>query len=294
MKKITLIKTLTLLTAIFISPQIFSQANSAALSQKTSGYAPVNGLKIYYEVYLPAGQAGGEGKPLLLLHGAYMNIDMNWIQLLPGLSKSRKVIAVEMQGHGRTADIERPFSFEKLAEDISGVMKYLKIDSADVIGYSLGGTVALDLAIQNPVMVKKLVIISSAYKSEGWLPEIRNLFQTFKPEFFDATPLKSAYESMAPDPKHWHAFVTKMIEFNKKEYNLGEEKVKAIKSPVLLIMGDNDGIDMDHKARLYKLLGGDMAGLPKSQLAILPGSTHVSLMMKTDEILSLLKPFLSL
>jgi hypothetical protein len=142
-----------------------------------------------------------------------------------------------------------------------------------------------------------MVIISSAYKSEGWLPQIRSMFQTFKPEFFDATPLKPAYESVAPDPKYWRSFVIKMIEFDKKEYNLGEEKIKAIKVPVLLIMGDNDGIDMAHKASFYKMLGGDvsgdMAGLPKSQLAILPGSTHVSLMMKTDAILSLLKPFLT-
>ena len=124
--------------------------------------------------------------------------------------------------------------FEKLAEDISGVMKYLKIDSAEVIGYSLGGTVALGLAIQNPAMVKKLVVISSAYKYDGWLPEIRNLFQTFKPEFFDATPLKPAYEGLAPGSKHWHAFVTKMIEFDKKEYNLGEEKIRAIRFPGII------------------------------------------------------------
>lgn len=290
MKKTTL-SIIIFAIAFILSPQLFSQENANSSKEKISGYAPVNGLKIYYEMY-------GQGMPLLLLHGAYMNIDMNWGLLLPELSKTRKVIAVEMQGHGRTADIERPFSFEALANDISRVMKYLKIDSADVIGYSLGGTVALSFAIQNPAMVKKLVVISSAYKYDGWLPAIRNLFQTFKPEFFDATPLKPAYESVAPDPKHWRSFVTKMIEFDKKEYNLGEEKIKAIKSPVLLITGDNDGIDMEHKARFYKLLGGDvsgdMTGLPKSQLAILPGSTHVSLMMNTDAISSFLKPFLSL
>jgi pimeloyl-ACP methyl ester carboxylesterase len=285
MKKLTLIKSIAVVMLLLSSQLLFSQP------KKTSGYAPVNGLKIYYEIY-------GEGKPLLLLHGAYMTIDMNWAQLLPELSKTRKVIALEMQGHGRTADIERPFSFEGMADDVAQVMRYLKIDTADVIGYSLGGTIALELAIQKPSLVNKMVIISSAYKSEGWLPQIRSMFQTFKPEFFDSTPLKPAYESVAPDPKYWRSFVTKMIEFDKKEYNLGEEKIKAIKVPVLLIMGDNDGIDMAHKASFYKMLGGDvsgdMAGLPKSQLAILPGSTHVSLMMKTDAILSLLKPFLNL
>ena len=285
MKKCTMIRSIFAIMLFLSSQAIFSQG------KKISGYAPVNNLKIYYEIY-------GEGKPLLLLHGAYMTIDMNWSQLLPELSKTRKVIALEMQGHGRTADFDRPFSFETMADDVVQTMKYLKIDTADVIGYSLGGTVALALAIQKPSLINKMVIISSAYKSEGWLPQIRSAFQSFKPEFFDATPLKPAYESVAPDPKHWRSFVAKMIEFDKKEYNLGEEKIKAIKSPVLLIMGDNDGIDMEHKASFYKLLGGDvsgdMAGLPKSQLAILPGSTHVSLMMKTDALLSLLTPFLAL
>ena len=226
-----------------------------------------------------------------------MTIDMNWSQLLPELSKTRKVIALEMQGHGRTADIDRPFSFETLADDVVQTLKYLKIDSADEMGHSLGGTKALALAIRKPSLINKMVIISSAYKSDGWLPQITSAFQSFKPEFFDATPLKPAYESVAPDPKHWLSFVTKMIEFDKKEYNLGEEKIKAIKSPVLLIMGDNDAVEMEDKASFYKLLGGDvsgdMAGLPKSQLAILPGSTHVSVMMKTDALLSLLKTFFS-
>jgi pimeloyl-ACP methyl ester carboxylesterase len=285
MKKGTISKSIFILVLFLSNQFVFSQA------KKSSGYAPVNNLKIYYEIY-------GEGKPLLLLHGAYMTIDMNWAQLLPELSKTRKVIAIEMQGHGRTADTDRSFSFETMADDVAQTLKYLKIDTVDVIGYSLGGTVALELTIQKPSLVNKMVIISSAYKSQGWLPQIRNAFQSFKPEFFDATPLKPAYESVAPDPKHWRSFVTKMIEFDKKEYNLGEEKIKAIKSPVLLIMGDNDGVDMEHKANFYKLLGGDvsgdMAGLPKSQLAIVPASTHVSLMMKTDILLSLLKPFLGL
>lgn len=283
MKKETIIK------SIFILVLFASYQFAVSQEKKTSGYAPVNNLKIYYEIY-------GEGKPLLLLHGAYMTIDMNWGPLLPELSKNRKVIAIEMQGHGHTGDIERPFSFDAMADDVVQTMKYLKIDTADVVGYSLGGTVALQLAIQQPSLVNRLVVISSAYKSEGWLPQVRNMFQVFKPEFFDATPLKPAYEKVAPNPKHWRTFVTKMIAFDKKEYNLGEDKIKAIKSPVLLIMGDNDGVDMEHKAAFYKLLGGDvsgdMAGLPKSQLAIVPGTTHVSLMMQTDKILSLLKPFL--
>lgn len=276
---------LTLFIVCFSAEPLFSQV------KEQHGYAPVNGQKIYYEIH-------GEGKPVVLLHGAYMSIDMNWSQLIPELSKTRKVIAFEMQGHGRTADIERPFSFPALADDISQAMKYLHIDSADVIGYSFGGTVALQLAIGHPTVINKLVVISAAYKSDGWLPQVRAAFETFKPEFFDATPLKPEYERIAPDPTHWRSFVTRMIAFGKQAYDMDSEKIKAIKAPALLIMGDNDGIDMEHKASFYKLLGGDrssdMEGLPKSQLAIVPGTTHVTLMMNTNMLLSFLKPFLSI
>jgi len=265
------------------------QAQKDSTSSKQTGYAPVNGQKIYYEIY-------GEGRPLLLLHGAYMTIGLNWEPLLPELSKGRKVIAIEMQGHGHTADRNRPFSFDSLAADAAAVLQYLKIESADVAGYSLGGTVALQMAIQYPALVKKLVVISSAYSSEGWLPEVREMFKTFKPEFFDFTPLKPAYEKVAPEPGHWHDFVVKMVAFGKEDYNLGEEKIKKIVCPVLLVMGDNDGVSMNHKASFYRLLGGDksgdVAGIPKSQLSILPGTTHVTLMMQTEKLLPMLKTFL--
>ena len=277
--------------SLIITLLFTSGASSQNQPKKTTGYSPVNGLKMYYEIH-------GEGQPLILLHGAYMTIDMNWAEYFPELSKGRKVIALELQGHGHTADIDRPFNYQALATDVALFMKHLKIDSADVMGYSFGGTIAIQLAIQNPELVKKLIIVSTVYKYEGWLPELRQLFANFQPSFFDNTPLKPAYESVAPDPKHWTKFVNKMIELDKKDFNLGEDKVKAIKSPTLLLMGDNDGVDMKHKAEFYSLLGGnisgDLAGLPKSQLAIVPGTTHVSLMMESKKVLAILKPFLGI
>jgi pimeloyl-ACP methyl ester carboxylesterase len=216
---------------------------------KSSGYAPVNGLKLYYEIH-------GEGKPLVLLHGSYMTIDLNWSQLIPELAKSHKVIALEMQGHGHTADIDRPLSYKALADDIAGLLQYLKVDSADVMGYSLGGTVAYAFAIGHPAMVKKLTLISTVYKYNGWQPEVLDVFRTFKPEFLDQTPLKPAYEKVAPDPGHWTAFVSKYVKFDGQDFDLGADNIKAIKSPVLLIMGDNDGVDLQHKADMYKLAGG--------------------------------------
>src|SRR5258707_497292 len=156
-----------------------------------SGYAPVNGIKVYYEVY-------GEGKPIVLLHGAFMTIDGNWGQLIPELSKTRKVIAIELQGHGHTQLSERKLSHATLASDVEGVMDYLKIDSADVAGYSFGGSVAYQLTIQSPKRVTKLVIISSTYKSSGWRPEIANAFKNMKPEVFANSPMKAAYDAIAP------------------------------------------------------------------------------------------------
>src|ERR1700712_2901519 len=146
------------------------QSKGQQAKPSATGYAPVNGIKVYYEVY-------GEGKPLVLLHGAFYTIQMNWSQLIPELSKTRKVIAVELQGHGHTPFSDRKMDFPTLASDVEGVMNYLKIDSADVAGYSMGGSVAYQLTIQSPKRVKKLVIISSTYKSTGWLPGIANAFK---------------------------------------------------------------------------------------------------------------------
>src|SRR5689334_18987941 len=241
-----------------------------------SGYAPVNGLKMYYEIYLPAGNTGVEGKPLLLLHGAFMNIDMTFGRLIPELSKTRKIIAVEFQGHGRTADIDRPFSAENFADDVAGVLKFLKIDSADVLGYSLGGEVAAQLAIRQPQLVGKLVILSSVFKSDGWSPETRAVFPMITPEIFAKTPIKTEYDRLAPDTAHWSQFIKKMVTFASTPFDF-MDKARALKKPILLIFGDSDGILPEHATEMFRLAGGvrngDMAGLPSSQLAVFPGTS---------------------
>lgn len=162
--------------------------NAQTNKPNDSGYAPVNGIKVYYEVY-------GEGKPIILLHGAFYTINMNWGQLIPELSKTRKVIAIEMQGHGYTPYSDRKLDIKTLAKDVEKLMDYLKIDSADVAGYSMGGTVAYQFAVQSPKRLRKLVIISSTYKSNGWLPIGNNAFKDFKPELFDNTPMKMEYDT---------------------------------------------------------------------------------------------------
>lgn len=274
---------LLLILIIFTTTASFAQQKPTA-----SGYAPVNGLKLYYETY-------GEGTPLVLIHGSFMNIGMNWGQLIPELSKSHKVIALEMQGHGRTADIDRPYSLEGLADDVAGLLKYLQIKQADVIGYSLGGTVAYQLAIAHPEMIKKLVIISGVYKTAGWLPQVQQAIKGLTPEVLAQTPLKQAYDALAPAPSHWTAFIKKIMLMEEKDFDLGDDHIKHLPS-TLLIMGDNDGSDLQYTARTYQLMGGgvcgDMVGVPKSQLAIVPGVSHVSLMMETTKLTGLILPFI--
>jgi pimeloyl-ACP methyl ester carboxylesterase len=265
------------------------QSNGQQSKPADSGYVPVNGIKVYYEVY-------GEGRPIVLLHGAFYTIQLNWAQLIPELSKTRKVIAIELQGHGHTPFSDRKLDLATLASDVEGVMNYLKVDSADVAGYSMGGSVAYQLAIHSPKRVRKLVIISSTYKSSGWMPEVTNGFKNLKPEFFTNTPIKAAYDAVAPDKTKWTPFLEQMIAFAGVPFDMGDTNVAKITFPVLLISGDNDGLDKIELIKTYQLLGGavcaDFRPMPKSQLAIVPSQGHVSLMMQTKTILGYLDSFL--
>src|SRR5688572_16631961 len=277
---------LVLLNAIMF---IVSSSSGQQIRPSNNGYAPVNGINVYYEVY-------GEGRPLVLLHGAFYTIEMNWAQLIPELSKTRKVIAIEMQGHGHSPFSDRELSITTLASDIEKVMDYLKVDSADVAGFSMGGSVAYQFAVQSPKRLRKLVIISSTYKTSGWLPIVNGAFKDFKPEFFDNTPLKTAYDAVAPDKTKWRNFLEQMFAFVKVPFNTGDSNISKIAAPVLIISGDNDGTDKVELMKTYQLLGGGVAAelqaMPKSQLAIVPSQGHVSLMMQTTTILNYLNDFL--
>ena len=283
----TTIKTILIIAISILFITYHSKAQQ--MKPSNSGYAPVNCIKVYYEVY-------GEGQPLVLLHGAFYTIDMNWAELIPELSKTRKVIAIEMQGHGHTPFSDRKLSITTLASDVEKVMDHLKIDSADVAGFSMGGSIAYQFAVQSPERLRKLVIISSTYKTDGWLPIVNGAFKDFNPEFFDNTPLKTAYDAVAPDKTKWRKFLEHMFVFAKEPFNVGDSNIAKIAAPVLLISGDNDGLDKIELMKTYKLLGGgvaaDMEPMPGSQLAIVPSQTHVGVMMQTTTILGYLNNFL--
>ncbi|MGH2616094.1 MAG: alpha/beta fold hydrolase [Thermomicrobiales bacterium] len=269
-----------------------AEAEGDAMTDTTpqTGYAPVNGLQMYYEIH-------GSGEPLLLLHGAYGAIDM-WGPILATLAEGRQVIAVEAQGHGHTADIDRPFSYEDMADDVAALMEHLGIAQADVAGYSMGGNTGLQLAIRHPEKVRKLVAISANYRSDGYYPEVLAGIQEITPEVFSGSPIEEAYLRNAPNPEDFPTLVEKLKEFDGKEFAWPEEDLQGIAAPTLLIFGDADVIRPEHAVEMFRLLGGgvpgDLTGLPKSQLAILPGITHVTIVFeRTDLLLAMIEVFLA-
>lgn len=264
------------------------EAVSQPVKPTDSGYADVNGLKMYYEVY-------GEGKPIVLLHGSYMNIPLNWSDIIPLLAKDRKVIVAEMQAHGRTKDIPREFSYEGMADDVSGLLKHLRIDSADILGYSMGGGVAFQMAVRHPEQVRRLVVLSGTYTHDGWWPEVEAMYATFTPDMFKGTPIQKQYDSLGNDPAHFDEFVKKVISIDLKPYDWSKD-VKNIQAPIFMAIGDADGVRYEHALELFRAKGGgkmgDINGLPKSRLAILPGTTHIGMMLRTDWWIPMVTDFL--
>ncbi len=240
-----------------------------------SGYAPVNGLKMYYEIH-------GTGEPLILLHGGVGGIEM-FGPNLPALAKNRQVIAVDFQAHGHTADISRSLRFELMADDIAALMKYLGIEKADVMGNSLGGGIALQTAIRHPELVRKLVLVSTVFKRDGWYPEVLTAFEQMGPQaaqVMKQSPLSKLYPSV-----DWGVLFTKIHDLEVRDYDWSKD-VAALKAPTMLVFADADSIRPAHIIEFYGLLGGgkrdaglDGSGRSINQLAILPGVTHYNIDM---------------
>src|SRR5262245_42565154 len=275
-------------TTAFILTMLLSAVASAQQTPST-GYAPVNGLKMYYEVH-------GSGDPVVLLHGAFMTITNNWPGWIGELSKSRKVIAVELQGHGRTADVEREFSYENLADDVAAVLDHLKSPRADLIGYSMGGGVAMQCAIRHPEKVRKVVSISAVFRHDGLVNEALDAFPQLAAETFKGSPIESEYKKLSPTPNDFPKFVKRVIAMVLKPYDFGPDKLKATKAPMLFMHGDADGVRLDHISEMFRLkvdeIHGDRRRRPASRLAILPNTTHITLMERMPVIVPMVNDFL--
>lgn len=244
-------------------PTTFAQTN-----QSKQGYAPVNGLKMYYEVH-------GTGEPLVMLHGGMSTIG-TFYRILPPLAKRRQIIAVEQQGHGHTADIDRPFSFEQMADDTASLLQQLGIKKADVFGYSDGGMVALELAIWHPKLIRKLAISSAVYNMDGYYPEIKEGLPHMTA---DALPsqMREAYEAVAPQPENWPKLVAKAAEHARNFSGMRPEEMQAIKAPALVMVADGDIVRIQHAEELSRLL--------RTELVVLPDSDHVSYLLEQPEVL---------
>jgi len=261
----------------------------SAQQKPTTGYAPVNGLNMYYEVH-------GGGEPVVLLHGAFMTITNNWDGWIGELSKTRKVIAVEMQGHGRTADIPRDFTSENLADDVAALLNYLKIPRADLIGYSMGGEVAMQCAIRHPDKVRKAVIMSSTFRSDGMVGGAFESISKLTADDFKGSPIETEYKKLSPTPDYFPKFLQHIVAAASKGYDFGADKLKATKAPMFFIHGDADGVRLAHVAEMFRLKGGEIHGDMKprsaSRLAILPDTTHVTLLQRIPIIVPMVNDFL--
>lgn len=254
----------------------------AAAEEATTGFATVNGLEMYYEIH-------GAGEPLVLLHGAYMSIPGNWASLIPPFSEHHRVIAVELQGHGRSSDADRPITYEGMADDVAALLDRLDIGTADIFGYSMGANVALQVAIRHAEKVDQLIAASPAYASTGFAPGFEMMIAGITPAMFAGTPMEA-------DPD-LPTLIEKLKTLDLTPFAWPETDIAAIAAPTLLIFGDSDIVTLDHAVRMFTLLGGgrngDMDGLSQNRLAILPATTHTAVFLQTELLLDLAEQFLS-
>lgn len=267
-----------------------TKSTQTANQTGTSGYVNVNDLKMYYEVH-------GTGQPLVLLHGAFSAIGTSFGKLIPGLARQRQVIAFELQGHGRTADIERPMTLEGMADDVAEAIRQLGLSPADLFGYSMGAGVALHVAIRHPDILRKLVLASVTYNMGGVHPGLMDGFGEMKPEMMVGSPWHDEYMRIAPHPEHFARLFEKKTEMDRQIKDIPEETMRSIQAPTLIMIGDSDLVRPEHAVEMFRLFGGGVfgdtpAGLPNSQLAVLPGTSHVTIVDRADWLVSMVNAFL--
>jgi pimeloyl-ACP methyl ester carboxylesterase len=246
-------------------------------------------IELYHEVH-------GSGRPLVLLHGAMSTIETSFGAVLPQLAKTRRVIAIEQQAHGRTPDVDRPLSYPQMATDTIALLERLGVESADFFGYSMGAGIAVEIAIRNPALVGKLVLASLYVDPSGVHPGLQEQIEEVGPEDLAGTPFERAYAEVAPDPGGWAGLVAKVNELDREFTGWPREQIEAIEAPTLVIIGDSDIVTPEHAVALFRRRGGGVegvtAGMPDSQLAILPGTNHMTIVDRADWLVSMITGFL--
>jgi pimeloyl-ACP methyl ester carboxylesterase len=247
-----------------------------------SGYAPVNGLQMYYEIH---GNAAADQPPLLLLHGGFLSIATSFGPILPQLAATRQVIAVEQQGHGHTADIDRPLTFEQEADDTAAALEYLGIERVDVYGYSDGGNVALGLAIRHPELVRKLAFAGTNITNDDLAPGIYDFMEGMTPEML-GDELRTMYEAEAPRPEDWPVLVEKIKQQVIALKGWTPEQLQGITVPTLMIFGEADVVTPERAVALFRQF-------PNAHLAVLPMRDHLTLGTRPEWLLAMLEEFLA-
>jgi pimeloyl-ACP methyl ester carboxylesterase len=268
-----------------------SETVSVLAAPRSSGHVDVGGLELYHERH-------GQGAPLVLLHGAFGTIESCFAGLLPVLADHFEVIAVELQGHGRTRDVDRPLTYDGMAADIGALLDGFGIERAHVVGYSLGGAVALLLALDRPDLVDRFVYFGGvSFDPSGLHPQLTAEFESFDPHQLDGSIWHEAYRRVAPDPDAWLALVEKVNVLDRDGLTVPRDRLAGMQVPALLMIGDADIVRPEHVVELFRLLGGGVPGdlmpLPAAQLAVLPGTNHVDMLDRVDWLSSMIVAFLT-
>ena len=262
-----------------------------------TGYADVEGGRIAYQVH---GALDSGRTPLLVLHGSFMSGDAMRPFVEP-FAAGRPVITIDARGHGRTGDLPGSITYELMADDAAAVLAALNVPSADVLGYSMGGTTALFMAIRHPDRVGKQIILAGTSRRDGWYPEVLQAMAQATPAMFAGTPIEAEYRRLSPTPDQFPTFVREVLALEKQDYASSNDAIRAIDDKTMIIVGDADGMQLEHAIELFKLRGGGdretaargfLTGAPRARLAILPATSHVGLMAEAGRIAELATPFL--
>jgi pimeloyl-ACP methyl ester carboxylesterase len=268
-----------------------------ATNTSRGGHLPIHGLNLYYEVY---GELATSKPPLLLIPGAFMATDSMTVWA-DAFAQKRAVILFDQQGHGRTPDTSREMSYEQFADDAAALLGALEVERADVMGYSQGGGVALQLAIRHPSLVSKVVSMSATFRKDGWYPSVFEAIGGLRADAFAGTPVEKAFMDHTPDPKAYDTYLEKMKHLNINDQDISDEEMRSITAKTMVIIGDADGVKPEHALAMFRLRGGgdeDAAAsgvlqeAPSARLVVLPAMSHVGISGESELLVPMVSAFL--
>jgi pimeloyl-ACP methyl ester carboxylesterase len=260
------------------------------------GYLPINGLNLHHEVY---GELGTSKPPLLLIPGAFMATDSMkaWTD---AFARERAVIVFDQQGHGRTPDTSREMSYEQFADDAAALLRALEVQRADVMGYSQGGGVALQLSIRHSSLVSKLVSMSATFRKDGWYPSVFEAIGGLSAEAFAGTPVEKAFKEHTPDANAFDAYLEKMKVLNINDQDISDEEMRSISAKTMVIVGDADGVKLEHALAMFKLRGGGdeeaaasgvLQKVPAARLVVVPAMSHIGISGQSELLAPMVSAF---